>query len=130
MRFSRFLLLVPAIVLLPSAARAISNAVDAPHVHVELIFPESLSPNGVPNDAGLYFKLEQGWHVYWKNPGDAGQPPSIHWTLPSGIEAGDLQFPAPRRLPLGPLMDYGYEGEVDGRTEQFRQDRSIYACGG
>ena len=61
---------------------------------------------------GLYFKLEPGWHVYWKNAGDAGEPPHIHWTLPAGVTAGPLQFPAPKRLPLGPLMDFGYEDEV------------------
>jgi thiol:disulfide interchange protein DsbD len=61
---------------------------------------------------GLYFKLEPGWHVYWKNAGDAGGPPHIQWTLPAGVTAGPMQFPAPQRLPLGPLMDFGYENEV------------------
>jgi thiol:disulfide interchange protein DsbD len=64
------------------------------------------------NYAGLYFKLEPGWHIYWMNAGDAGEPPHIHWTLPDGITAGAMEFPAPRRLPLGSLMDYGYEDEV------------------
>jgi len=67
---------------------------------------------GNPTEAGLYFKLESGWHVYWKNAGDSGEPPRIKWTLPEGITAGPLQFPAPKRLPLGPLMDFGYEDEV------------------
>ena len=67
---------------------------------------------GIPTDAALYFKLEPGWHIYWKNPGDAGEPPHIQWTLPTGITAGPMQFPAPKRLPLGPLMDFGYEDEV------------------
>jgi thiol:disulfide interchange protein len=56
--------------------------------------------------------METGWHVYWLNAGSAGEPPSIHWTLPAGISATALQFPAPSRLPLGPLMDYGYENQV------------------
>jgi thiol:disulfide interchange protein DsbD len=63
-------------------------------------------------DAGLYFKLEPGWHVYWKNAGDSGEPPKIEWTLPKGVQAEPMQFPAPKRLPLGPLMDFGYEDEV------------------
>jgi thiol:disulfide interchange protein DsbD len=46
------------------------------------------------------------------NPGDAGEAPHIQWTLPAGISAGPMQFPAPQRLPLGPLMDFGYEDEV------------------
>ncbi len=67
---------------------------------------------GGPADAGLYFKLESGWHVYWKNAGDAGYPPRLRWTPPDGVTAGALQFPAPKRLANGPLMDFGYDDEV------------------
>ena len=93
------------------AARAASS-VDLPHVHVELITDEAgvNAPGSVR--AGLHFRLEEGWHVYWMNPGDAGEAPRLTWTLPAGVTAGPLQFPAPKRLPLGPLMDYGYEDEV------------------
>ena len=96
--------------------RAATSSADAPHVRVELLVPAGVLVgdigNKFPNDAGLYFKLEPGWHIYWKNPGDAGEPPHIHWTLPAGITAGAMEFPAPKRLPLGPLMDFGYEDEV------------------
>jgi thiol:disulfide interchange protein DsbD len=91
---------------------AASNSADAVHLHVQLVVPEKVLMAGVPTNAGLYFKLEPGWHVYWKNPGDSGEPPHIHWTLPIGVTSTDLQFPAPKRLPLGPLMDFGYEDEV------------------
>jgi thiol:disulfide interchange protein/DsbC/DsbD-like thiol-disulfide interchange protein len=90
---------------------AASDSADLPHVHVQLIAPDAQFHPGA-NNAGLYFKLESGWHVYWKNPGDAGEPPRIKWTLPQSITAGPLQFPVPKRLPLGPLMDFGYEDEV------------------
>jgi thiol:disulfide interchange protein len=97
--------------LVPSGLAA-SNSADAPHLHVQLVIPaEQLNP-GASSNAGLYFKLEPGWHVYWLNAGDSGEPPHIKWTLPAGITAGPMQFPAPQRLPLGPLMDFGYEGEV------------------
>lgn len=92
-------------------AAAVSSSADLPHVHVQLIAPEAQFHPG-SNDAGLYFKLEPGWHVYWKNPGDAGEPPHIKWTLPQGVTAGPIEFPIPKRLPLGPLMDFGYEDEV------------------
>ncbi len=94
-------------------AHAASNSADAPHVRVELLVPgDNLYNSDELNDVGIYFKLEPGWHIYWKNPGDAGEPPHIQWMLPKGITAGPMQFPAPKRLPLGPLMDYGYENEV------------------
>ena len=93
-------------------ARAVSNSADAPHVHVELINDEFAADAPDEILAGLHFKLEPGWHVYWKNPGDAGEPPKINWTLPNGVKADAIEFPAPKRLPLGPLMDFGYEDEV------------------
>ncbi len=108
-----FLILAPFILLgsgLPVLAA--SDAATAPHVQVQLmVLPQTLS-RGEAAHAGLYFKIEPGWHVYWKNAGDAGEPPKLHWTLPEGITAGALEFPAPKRLPLGPLMDFGYENEV------------------
>ena len=88
-------------------------AFSAQHLRVELLVPGSKLYTGTEgNLAGLYFKLEPGWHIYWENAGDAGEPPSIDWTLPKGVTAGPLQFPAPTRLPVGPLMDYGYESDV------------------
>ncbi len=104
-----FTLLSLAVVI---PARAASDYAEAPHVQVRLmVLPQALS-RGVTARAGLYFKLEPGWHVYWSNAGDAGEPPHLHWTLPEGVTAGAIEFPAPQRLPLGPLMDYGYENEV------------------
>jgi thiol:disulfide interchange protein DsbD len=104
---------VLAILLLAGVpAFAVSNSADVQHLHVQLVAPSSTLVPGQAAQAGLYFKLEQGWHVYWKNAGDAGEPPHIKWTLPAGITGGPLQFPAPQRLPVGPLMDFGYENEV------------------
>jgi thiol:disulfide interchange protein DsbD len=93
------------------AARAGPSAT-AEQLSVRLAVPPAQIYPGQQFKAGLYFKLEPGWHVYWLNSGDSGQPPSMKWQLPAGVAAGGLQFPAPRRLPLGPLMDYGYENEV------------------
>ncbi|MCF7838732.1 MAG: hypothetical protein K9N49_08895 [Candidatus Marinimicrobia bacterium] len=67
---------------------------------------------GQPLELGLLFQLEPDWHIYWRNPGDAGMPPQATWDLPPGFEAGAIQWPAPRRFPDGPLMSYGYDGEV------------------
>ena len=112
MRVSRLIFVLLALFATGLPALADSSSADAPHVHVQMIvLPQGLN-RGEAAESGLYFKLEPGWHVYWKNAGDAGEPPHIKWTLPEGISAGALQFPAPSRLPLGPLMDFGYEDEV------------------
>ncbi len=61
---------------------------------------------------GLRQRIAPGWHTYWTNPGDSGEPPTLDWALPAGWEAGPLVFPQPERMPVGPLMSYGYTGEV------------------
>jgi thiol:disulfide interchange protein DsbD len=113
MRRFRLIFVLSLLLAVGLPARAVSSSADAPHVRVELLIPgDDLYSGDKLNDAGIYFKLEPGWHIYWMNPGDAGEPPRIQWTLPPGITAGPMHFPAPKRLPLGPLMDYGYENEV------------------
>ncbi len=54
----------------------------------------------------------RGWHTYWVNPGSAGAPPEVTWTLPEGASAGPLQFPAPLRIATPPLVSFGYENSA------------------
>ncbi len=112
MRLRRLIFAIVFLFATGLPALAASNSADALHLHVQLVVPDSSLAHGQTAHAGLYFKLEPGWHVYWKNAGDSGEPPRMKWTLPDGIKAGPLQFPVPKRLPLGPLMDFGYEDEV------------------
>src|SRR5216683_650577 len=95
-----------------ATAAPVAGPVRAQHLTVELLPLENSIQPGGSTTVGLHFKLDKGWHVYWVNAGDSGEPPRIKWALPDGITAGAMQFPAPRRLPLGPLMDFGYEDEV------------------
>ncbi|HET6520993.1 MAG TPA: protein-disulfide reductase DsbD domain-containing protein, partial [Geminicoccaceae bacterium] len=60
----------------------------------------------------LRLRMAEGWHTYWRNPGDSGLPTTIEWTLPEGFEASEIVWPHPERLPFGPLVNYGYEGQV------------------
>jgi thiol:disulfide interchange protein len=83
-----------------------------PKVQASLIVEQpSVAPGGQLTVA-LREVIRQGWHTYWRNPGDSGQPTSIVWHLPAGWQAGPIQWPYPKRLPVGPLMDYGFENEV------------------
>lgn len=64
---------------------------------------------GVPLHLGLRLQLAPGWHTYWKNPGDAGIPPELALSIPG---ASGIAWPAPERLPEGPVTTYGYTGAV------------------
>ena len=114
MRTPRWIVVLFCLLATALPARAASSSADVAHLHVQLVVvDDNLFPGSSDNSlAGLYFKLEPGWHIYWKNAGDSGEPPRVRWTLPEGMTAGPLQFPSPKRLPLGPLMDFGYEGEA------------------
>ena len=67
---------------------------------------------GLPLDAGIRLRMRPGWHVYWKNPGDSGLPPTVSWMLPRGFRAGALEWPAPTRFLDEGLVTYGYHDEV------------------
>jgi len=86
--------------------------VKAQHLTAELVSLGPAIAPGKTQQVGLVLTLEDHWHVYWLNPGDAGEPPRISWMLPEGITAGPMRFPIPDQLPVGPLMDYGYEDHV------------------
>jgi DsbC/DsbD-like thiol-disulfide interchange protein len=56
--------------------------------------------------------LDPGWHIYWQNPGDAGEPPRVQWELPPGYISGPILWPQPVRFGTGSVVDYGYENQV------------------
>ncbi len=96
----------------PSGVHDRAKPIAGPHGTVELISgPASIQPGRVFL-LGLHFQLEKGWHIYWINPGDSGEPPKVQWSLPAGFRAGPLEWPTPRRIADHTLIDYGYEGEV------------------
>lgn len=100
-----------AATLLAGAAIA-GPIVNSGHIESELVPQESgIAPGGTIYVA-LRQKIQKDWHTYWRNPGDAGEPTKIAWTLPAGWSAGDMVWPTPIKVRLGPLLDYAYEGEV------------------
>ena len=56
--------------------------------------------------------MPSGWHIYWMNPGDSGEPPKIQWNLPAGFRAGDFLWPYPQRIEAPSIVDYGYTDSV------------------
>jgi len=61
---------------------------------------------------GALFKMREGWHVYWLNPGDSGTEPQITWRLPEGFTVGAPEWPAPQRFDKPPFATFGHEGEL------------------
>jgi thiol:disulfide interchange protein DsbD len=113
--------LLPAVLALVFTAfpgTAPAAPLNAPEYVATTIVPETTSVR--PGDT-LTLMVEQtikpGWHTYWKNPGDSGEALTVTWTLPEGLSAGALQWPSPHRMPIGPLLNFGYSEKVRYLTD-------------
>ena len=83
-----------------------------PHVRVDLI-AEVVSVAPGDRFRVLFAQdIDARWHTYWQNPGDSGDPPSIRWHAPEGVEVSEFSWPYPERIAYGPLMNFGYHDEV------------------
>jgi len=79
---------------------------------VELLADTDALVPGQPINLGIHFVIDEGWHIYWKNSGDSGQPPKVTWALPDGFAAGELQFPVPHtHVAAGSIVTHIIEGE-------------------
>ena len=99
-------------ILLFSCTLLLASAVAIPHGTAELLTERTSIQPGHHFYIGLNFRLEPGWHIYWINPGDAGESPRVTWQLPAGVHASTIEWPMPKRLPAFTLMDFGYEDQV------------------
>ena len=91
-----------------------THAADAPpeHVQAELIAETTSFVRGGDTRVALMLTPEAGWHTYWVNPGDSGLATKLEWSLPAGVSAGPIQWPAPHPASLGDLTNYGYDSET------------------
>lgn len=105
-----FAIQAPASAQLRKLGAGAPGPLKAPHLTAELISDSGTITPGANSRVALSLTLEPGWHVYWVYAGDAGEPPVVTWSLPQGVTVGPMHYPSPSRLPVGPLMDYGYQG--------------------
>jgi len=101
-----------ALALMVQSASVAAQAVRTDNVEAEFVSASDAVVPGQPLAAGLRLKHDEHWHTYWQVPGDSGLPTRIQWKLPPGWTAGPIEWPLPQRLPVGPLMNFGYEGEI------------------
>jgi thiol:disulfide interchange protein/DsbC/DsbD-like thiol-disulfide interchange protein len=107
MRMFKYLLL--GLMLASPAAFALSgNTVATDNVKARLVSETSAIAPGQSFWVALEFDIRDGWHTYWRNPGDSGQATKLTWQLPQGFTAGDIVWTTPHRFEIPPLVNYGY----------------------
>ncbi|MBS0273308.1 MAG: thioredoxin family protein [Proteobacteria bacterium] len=108
----RFLLAFAVLIAASASASATAQISTGPKVQARLVAEQGEIAPGKSVTVALEEVIKPGWHTYWSNPGEAGLPTEIKWALPAGWKAGAIAWPYPKRLPVGPLMNYGYENKV------------------
>ncbi|EEF61333.1 protein-disulfide reductase DsbD family protein [Pedosphaera parvula] len=107
--YVRTLLALIGVVLLG----AFATKAQAAHTQASLILSESTARPGSSIMAGIHLHMDQGWHTYWRNPGDSGIPTKIKkWELPAGVTVGEIQWPVPEKMFIGALTAHVYNDDV------------------
>ena len=103
-----------SVLLLIGATSARAQPMDGSDLaEVSLLSEKDAAVAGETLWIAMHFAIEPEWHMYWQNPGDTGEPPSVRWELPKGVTVGDPLWPAPRRyISPGSILDYTFEHEL------------------
>lgn len=100
-----------AFALAPASVDAAERAV-TPELAVQLVSEQDALQPGTTQSLGLLLEHTEHWHTYWQNAGDSGIPTVLEWTLPAGLSAGDIQWPAPQRFELAGIVNHGFDGRI------------------
>lgn len=107
-----FRLLAVLLTLMAGAPALAQFGSGDPMVDARLVSDRRAVEPGETFHLALHQTITPGWHTYWRNPGDSGEPTRLDLSLPDGWRAGEMIWPAPNSYDLGPLTNYGYSAEV------------------
>ena len=106
-----YYIIVPFFLLISLSTQAVESDISThPHISVSLLSEDSHLIKGQTHRIALKLQPDEGWHTYWKNPGDTGQPTTMEWNLPEGFIVGEIDWPIPERIKYRGLVNYGYHG--------------------
>jgi thiol:disulfide interchange protein DsbD len=100
------------VLALTFAGQAAAQPVNTGHLAAELVSARQGIAPGETIQIALRQQIQKDWHTYWRNAGDSGEATRVKWTLPAGWTVSEFTWPAPHRLPVGPLVNYGYTDQV------------------
>ena len=109
---SRGLVLAWLLGVTPWVQAAESVWVSSGMAKARIITPASGIVSGEALDVGVELELPEGWHTYWRNPGDSGEPVSLTWSGQGLKSSSKIRWPIPDRIPYGPLVNLGYKESV------------------
>ncbi len=118
--------IIGLVFLSPVALSNDSSFFSSPNSGVSIKLVSNAFKNSMtaPTAVGVLFEIPEGWHIYWKNPGQTGKSTTVRWTQGKGIKLGKLYYPVPERFDENGFTTYGYSK----RTLIFSQIKTIPAA--
>ena len=111
-RFAEVLFVLVSVLVLDESGSAADDIPRKALVHARLVAETASFQRNYAGWLAVELSIEPGWHVYWRNPGDAGLATSIKWKLPAQVSVGPLVWPRPERFSARSIVGYGYRGRV------------------
>lgn len=108
---SLFLAAFFVLFLLTPEARAAETPPSIAGERVEILAGSAFSATQ-PMLFGVRMTMREGWHTYWRKPGDSGIAPRFDWSASGNVADVKLLWPAPERFDVEGDMTVGYEREV------------------
>ncbi len=109
---NKFFLCLSLILAFSTGSAAFAQSPEAKHVSIRLLPEKTQLQGGDTVTVAIQQKIDNGWHTYWLNPGDSGSAARITWKGLEDIKTAPIQWPLPKKMPIGPLTNFGYENEV------------------
>ncbi len=109
----RILSVLSVTALLAGVAVADQQDQGKSHVSADLLADVDKIQPGRSFTIGVHLQMDDGWHTYWKNPGDAGLATKVTFELPEGFSVSPLRWPTPKTFTQpGDVVGYGYAEKV------------------
>jgi thiol:disulfide interchange protein DsbD len=105
-------LLATALCALPAIAETSSAPVVTERTRATLVVSADAAAPGAPIEIALRLQLKPGWHTYWRNPGDSGEPAVVTLRVGEREYKGPDTWPVPERIDLAGIVSYGFHGDV------------------
>jgi thiol:disulfide interchange protein DsbD len=113
MNRSAALMVLAAVALAaPAKAEVESTPVVTSRSRATLVAGGPAAVPGAPLPVALHLQLKPGWHTYWRNPGDSGEPASVTLRVAGQEVKGPDTWPTPERIDIAGIVSYGHHGDV------------------
>ena len=106
------------LLLLLSPQTSFATKMTTPEAHSEYVSARLLLPrydirNQSTVSGAIEIKLQDGWHTYWRNPGEVGLPIRFGWEdHSSNVASVDISWPTPERFETVGIQNFGYKNHI------------------